>query len=130
MFPTGSFRGWNMVDAGVSENELTDEAGNPDMEKKLAAIGWGAFFAWLGLVLLMKVGSGIVLLGIGVITLGMQGVRKYYNLDLERFWLVCGAIFLAGGIWELAQLDLPFVPIVLVLLGAVLIGSAFRKKPG
>ena len=119
-----------MVDVNMSENALSDESHKPNLEKRLATIGWGAFFAWLGIVLLMKVGSGIVLLGIGVITLGMQGVRKYFRLDLERFWLVCGAIFLAGGIWELAELDLPLVPIALVLVGAVLIGSAFRKRQG
>ena len=119
-----------MVDVSTPENGLSGEAHKQILEKKLATIGWGVFFGWIGIVMLMEAGSGIVLLGIGVVTLGMQGVRKYYLLDFERFWLLCGALFLAGGIWDLAQLDLPFVPIVLVLVGVVLIGSTLRKKQG
>jgi len=117
-----------MAEGSTSENALLEEARKPDLERKLSAIGWGAFFAWMGIVLLTGLGTGTVLLGIGLITLGIQGARRYFNLDLEKFWIVCGAIFLAGGLWDLTEWDLPLVPIVLFLVGIVLVVNAFRRK--
>lgn len=117
-----------MANGKASGSTLVEETRKPELEKKLATIGWGLFFAWLGIVLLTEAGSGVVLLGIGIIILGMQGVRRYFHLDLERFWVVCGVIFLAGGIWGLAELNLPLVPLVLVLVGIVLVVNTVRKK--
>jgi hypothetical protein len=117
-----------MANGKASGSTLVEETRRPELEKKLATIGWGLFFAWLGIVLLTGVGSGAVLLGIGIIILAMQGVRTYFHLGLERFWVVCGIIFLVGGIWGLAEFNLPFIPLVLVLVGIMLVVNAIRKK--
>lgn len=43
--------------------------------KKLAAVGWGLFFIWIGIAFLADVGWGMGLLGVGVIALGTQQPR-------------------------------------------------------
>lgn len=65
--------------------------GNPDFDemvkymehheraRKYDTAGWALFFIWVGLAWMTDLGSGIGLLGIGVITLGGQAVRAYFN---------------------------------------------------
>ena len=50
---------------------------------RLDAIGWGAFFIWIGIALLADFGWGLALLGIGLITLAGQVTRWFYRLELE-----------------------------------------------
>ena len=64
---------------------------------KLSAGGWGLFGIWIGIVMLAKIGAGIGLLGVGIITLGMQVVRKCFSLSLEGFWLVVGVLSIVAG---------------------------------
>jgi hypothetical protein len=42
----------------------------------------------------------------------------------EAFWIACGTVFLAGGVWTLLDLPWPIAPILLILLGAGLLGKA------
>jgi hypothetical protein len=95
---------------------------------KLQAVGWGLFFVWVGIAVLVKLEFGIGLLGIGIITLGIQGVRKYFNLKLEGFWVVIGLLFVIGGIWNLFEAKIPLVAIVLIIGGILVIVSGFRNK--
>jgi hypothetical protein len=91
-------------------------------------VGWGLFFVWIGLAWLLNVGTGIGLLGVGVITLGMQAVRKYFNLKSEGFWVVIGVLFVAGGLSELLQVELPLAPILIIVAGLAVLISIFRNK--
>ncbi len=114
-------------------NQGLDEESTPDVEQKtneahnladkLPAIGWSLFFIWVGIVLLVKLDAGVGLLGVGVITLAVQVVRKYLNLKLEGFWVVIGLLFVVGGLWELFEPNLPLVPILLIVAGAALLVS-------
>jgi hypothetical protein len=110
-------------------NQETGRLGrsNP-AEGMLQAVGWGSFLVWLGIAFLFGIPEGIALLGIGLITLGVQAARLAYRLRLEGFWVGVGLLFLVGGIWELAQIQQPLVPILLVLVGAVIIISGFVGK--
>ena len=99
-----------------------------EVARKLGAVGWSLFFIWIGVALLMKVDVGIGLLGVGVITLGAQAARKYFNLKLEGFWVVVGLVFVIGGIWALFEPKLPLLPIVLIVAGLALLVSTFRGK--
>jgi hypothetical protein len=98
------------------------------LDQKFDAIGWGLFFVWVGIALLLDVGWGLGLLGIGLITLGVQGARHLYKVRVEGFWVVVGVIFLLGGIMNMAQAEIPLVPILLILAGATLLFSVVRKK--
>ena len=95
---------------------------------RLDAIGWGAFFIWVGVALLADVGWGPALLGIGLITLGGQAARWLYRLRLERFWLLVGAGFVLGGVWHLVDAALPLLPVLLVLAGLALVLSALVSR--
>ena len=89
--------------------------------KKLEAIGWGAFFVWIGFVFLVGIDAGWALAVIGLITLTMQVARVAAGLRYEGFWIVVGSCFLLGGIWQLVQVQLPLFPILLILAGVALI---------
>ena len=99
-----------------------------ELAKKLDAAGWGAFFLWVGVASLIGVGWGPGLVGIGIITLAGQAARKYFNLNVEVFWVGVGVFFLLGGLGTLFKLDLPLVPIVLIVAGAMLLISVFARK--
>ncbi|MCP4202420.1 MAG: hypothetical protein GY769_10870 [bacterium] len=91
---------------------------------RLDAIGWGAFFVWVGVALLADVGWGPALLGIGLIILGGQIARWLYRLRLEGFWLLVGAGFLLGGLWRVVDATLSLLPVLLVLAGLALVVGA------
>ena len=99
-----------------------------ELSKKLDAIGWGLFFVWIGFALLLDVGWGIGLLGVGIITLGEQAARRYFGIGLDGFWVVVGLLFLVGGMWELAEIQFSMVPFLLIVAGAAVLASAFKKR--
>jgi len=100
----------------------------PLLEQRFEGIGWGLFFIWVGLALFLNVGWGFGLLGVGIITLGVQGARRFYKAPVEGFWLVVGVILCLGGVLHLAQAETSFVPILLIIAGAALLFSVLRKK--
>jgi hypothetical protein len=42
---------------------------------------------------------------------------------------VCGAVFLAAGIWEVVGARWPLAPLLMILLGAGVLWHAFFSKP-
>lgn len=98
------------------------------MEKKLAAVGWGLFFLWVGIALLTGVPTGVGLLGVGAITLGMQMARRTFGLTLEGFWIVVGILFALGGFGALLGVNVPILPLVLVGAGLLLLLSGLTAK--
>ena len=119
------------------ENQKTNEESKPVVEEpkttgtqkfadRLSTVGWSLFLIWVGIALLMKIDASIGLLGVGVITLLVQGARKCFNLKLEGFWVVIGLLFVIGSLWEIYKPNLPLVPILLIVLGAALLVSVIR----
>lgn len=107
----------------------TTDVEHSRVEHKLAAVGWGLFFLWVGAALLAGLDAGVGLLGVGAITLGVQGMRLSFGLAVEGFWLVVGLLFALGGVADLFQLDIPVLPVVLVAAGLLLLASALKKTP-
>lgn len=106
------------------------------LAKKLDAAGWGLFFLWIGIAALASLGWGVGLLGVGIITLCGQLARRYVGLRVDGFGLVIGALFFVGGLWELLGLRLgraalpgAVVPILCLVVGAMLLLSALRRRP-
>ena len=99
-------------------------------EKKLDAVGWGLFFVWIGISFLAGFTFAVGLLGVGVITLGMQLIRKFSNLKLDGFWIVVGLLFILGGIWEYLKIEFQLMPILIIVAGIVILISVFRAKKG
>ena len=94
-----------------------------DLAQKLDSIGWALFFIWLGVSFLADLGVGYGLLGVGIITIGMQFVRRVYALKAQGFWLVIGLLFIIGACGEIFEVEIPIVPIVLILAGISIIYS-------
>jgi hypothetical protein len=107
---------------------LESEKAELRLAERLDAIGWGAFFVWVGYALLADVGFGIGLLGVGIITLGGQMARRMYSLPLEGFWVVVGLIFTLGGAWELFEVTIDLAPVLLIALGLVVVGFGLSGK--
>ncbi|HEX7288962.1 MAG TPA: hypothetical protein VF532_22445 [Candidatus Angelobacter sp.] len=97
--------------------------------QKLEALGWGLFFVWIGIALLVNLGWGVGILGVGIIILGVQMARRYMAMQLDTFWVVVGTLFVLAGIWELLSVRVSLVPIVCIVAGAVLLVSALAGKP-
>ncbi len=85
------------------------------------AIGWALFFIWVGVAWLMAVGLGYGLLGVGILTLGMQGARRLFDVRVEGFWVIVGAGFIVASFWELWNINTPLAPIVLITVGIALL---------
>ena len=98
------------------------------IERRIEAIAWGLFFIWVGIAFLSNVGDGVGLLGVGIRTVWAQAVRSYYNLKLESLWLIVGACFALGGIWEFIDPAVALVPILLIMAGAALLFSVLNKR--
>ncbi len=113
--------------------------GSPDLEKmtrfmerhddasKLDTVGWGLFFIWVGVAWLMDLGLAIGLLGVAVITLGVQLVRKFRGFPVEIFWIVVGGALGVGGLWEFYDIETPLAPIVLVIAGIAILAWRFSR---
>jgi hypothetical protein len=114
--------------------------GEPDPEKMAAfmkehdrstvfdVIGWGSFFIWVGIAWLMGYGLGWGLLGVGILTIGLQALRFLFHAKVESFWLIVGMAFVAGGFWELWSIEMPLAPVVLIMLGIGLLLWYFTHK--
>ncbi len=98
------------------------------LNERLDAVGWGLFFVWVGIAFVAHVGWGTGLLGVGLITLGGQVMRKYFGLRLEVFWLMVGFFFLLGGVWELLNVQFELVPILCIIAGVALLVTVLVGK--
>ena len=99
-----------------------------DLAERLDSLGWALFFVWVGAALLLDVSWGVGLLGVGVITLGGQAARKYFGLQLEGFWALVGSFFLIGGVWELFEITVPLLPLLLIGAGVALFIGVFGGR--
>ena len=115
----------------MSENHAETNKSHKRAKKRIAkqldAVGWGLFFIWVGMSLLMDLSWGVGLIGVSAIVLLGQAARRSFGLRLEPFWVVVGVLFLLGGVWELNSIDVDLLPIVLILVGGALIFSMFRR---
>jgi hypothetical protein len=95
---------------------------------KLDVFAWSFFFLWIGIALFSNLGWGVGLLGVGIILLGKQATRKYMAFGFETFGVVCGVLFVLGGVWELLSVRISLVPVVCIAAGVALLLSALFGK--
>ncbi len=98
-------------------NYYHDQMSLSRLNKKLEAAAWGLFFMWTGVAVFTHIGWAAGLIGVGIIILGAQTVRKYFALKLETFWVALGILFLVGGICRGFNVHLGFVPILCIAAG-------------
>ncbi len=100
-------------------------AGKSERAEYLSYAAWAVFFIWAGVCILAALPWGWFLLGVGVLVLAAQLARWQMGLEIESFWVACGVVFFAGGIWNVLDLPWPLSAILLIGLGAMLLGKAF-----
>ena len=102
------------------------------LDKRLDAIGWGLFLIMIGCLWLIpeeSVPEGTWLIGTGVIILVLLGIRYLYNIKISGLWLVIGILALAFGISDFTGINLPILPILIILFGlSIVLKPLFKKK--
>ena len=101
-----------------------------DLDSRIEAMSWAAFFVWVGAAILFDVGLGVGLLGVGVIVLGTQAIQSAMGIRMEGFWIAVGICLFAGGIWEQFAISVPLVPVLLIALGLVIFLKGGRVRRG
>lgn len=100
------------------------EPGKVELNKRLERISWGLFLIMLGGFALVPSGqlpSGAWLIGLGVILLGLNGVRSMMDIPISWFTTVLGAVALVAGSGDIAGVDVPVGPVLLIIIGAAIL---------
>jgi len=100
----------------------------------LDAISWSLFFIWWGITeLIHTLPTGIGAIGVGLILIGLNVIRSLNGIPTSGFTTILGILALAWGGLDLAAsilnlpFELPVFPILLITLGALLLGrEVFR----
>lgn len=112
--------------------ETKQDAQKKALDKRLDAIGWGLFLIMIGCLWLIpeeRIPEGTWLIGAGVIILGLIGIRLLYSIKISGVWLVIGILALAFGISEFSGLNLPVLPILIILFGlSIVLKPLFKKE--
>jgi len=95
--------------------------GRHDKRSRFDAAGWALFFIWVGIAWLADFSVGVGLLGVATITLGMQGLRKIYNVPVEGFWVFVGIAFAIAGLWRWLDIQMSLAPFALIAAGVALL---------
>jgi hypothetical protein len=101
------------------------------LDKRLDAIGWALFLIMIGGLWLAPEGSvpeGTWLIGTGVIILGLMVIRYLYGVKINAFWLVLGFVALAFGISSVYGLNIPVLPILIIIIGINIILKPLLQK--
>ena len=99
-----------------------------DLDRKINARSGGALLMWIGLALLVQAGWGVGLMGVGVILLVEQGVRRHLAVDFAWFWVGAGVVALGVGTAIASGLHGALVPLLLIIAGGLVVGSSFRGR--
>jgi hypothetical protein len=106
--------------------EMSKEAGFSHLDRRLSEIGWGLLFMLTGLLWIVpeqKVPQGAWLFGVAAILLGLNAVRYMKHIPTSSLSLALGFLALFAGLGQLWRIDLPFVAICLLLIGAALVAK-------
>jgi hypothetical protein len=99
--------------------------------KRLESIAWGLFLIILGgfaLVPDATIPKGLWSIGVGLIMLGLNATRYYYQIRLSGFTTVLGIISVLGGITELIGWTSMEGAFLLVILGVYLLLKPWFDK--
>jgi hypothetical protein len=109
---------------------MQSDAEKESLNGRLELIGWGLFLVMLGGAAVVpqdRVPQGMWSIGAGLIMLGVNAVRLYYGIKLNGFTVFVGAVSLASGIGQYLGVELPILPILIVLIGANMLLRALRR---
>jgi hypothetical protein len=107
---------------------LAEEARAKALNKRLDTIAWACFLIMigcLGLVPKEQFPEGTWLVGVGIIWLGLNVARYLNDIKMSGGTIVLGIVAIGAGAGDIYGLDLPVLPILLVLLGTHLLLKHF-----
>ena len=113
----------------------TSRTGRTDAEKQalnkqLETAGWGVFLIMLGAMWLMPDGvvpQGMMALIAGLVLLGLNAVRHYLGIPMSTGTLILGAFALASGISESIGIEIPLIPILVIVAGVSMLWKTLRQ---
>ncbi len=117
------------MNAEVSQGARSNE--QEIVKRRIEAIGWGLLLVLTGGVLLMpneRLAEVAWLTGVGLVLLGANAVRYLNGMRMHTANFVLGSVALAGGIAAIFGVDLPLIPILLILFGASLLISPLFSR--
>jgi hypothetical protein len=115
------------------ENNLQNNVFSEKLElnQRIESIGWGLFLVMIGGIWLVPdrfVPQGTWLVGAGLILLGLNVARYIKGIRMSGFTLFLGAVALLSGAADFLRVDLPLMPILLILIGANIILKPMIEK--
>ena len=112
----------------TGEHDMTGMARATDLDHRLDVLGWGVFFVMTGMLMLIpSLPEGTWLVGLGVLLLGLAGVRLALGLAFEWFGLILGVGALLAGLGTIAGVEIPVFALFLVACGLALIAGVLSK---
>ena len=99
----------------------SEDAQKNALNKRLEAISWGLFLIMIGGIGLVPhnlVPEGTWLIGAGLIMLGLNAARYFNRIPMSSFTIVLGIVAVLAGASNFVGVELPFFPILLILIGA------------
>ena len=110
----------------------TDVPTQPDeLNKRLERISWGAFLIMIGGIWLVPdqfVPEGTWLIGVAFILFGLNIARYMNQIPVSSFSLLLGTVALFIGISDFFRVNLPLLPILLIIIGAKLLIQPILEK--
>jgi len=114
-----------------SQSGNDQETRKRSLNKQLEAVGWGLFLIMIGGLWLVPdemVREGTWLIGAGLIMLGLNAARYYTGVKMSRFSIALGIIALIIGVSDFFGVELPLIPILIILFGASIIWGVLTRE--
>lgn len=102
-----------------------------ELNKRLENTSWGLFLIMLGGIWLVPdrfIPEGSWLIGSGFILIGLNIVRHLNQIPMSSFSLLLGGAAFLIGISDFFQVNLPFFPILIIIIGAKLLIQPLIEK--
>lgn len=100
----------------------------------LTNIFWGLFLVWFGIVwaslkgdFISTINSSVFGLGVGFLLIMLNFLRVVFGIRVSPFTLIVGSIvFLIDFFSLFLRLSLPFLPMIFILAGILILVSSIR----
>jgi hypothetical protein len=116
----------------MTNESLRPTSEKDELNKRIENVGWGFFLIMIGGLWLVPdrfIPEGTWLIGVALIFFGINIVRHLNHIPMSNFSLILGVIAFVIGISDFFKVDLPFFPLLLIIIGLkLLIQPIFERK--
>ena len=100
------------------------------LDRRLQNISWAFFLIMIGGLWIVpqdKLPKGTWMVGVGIIMLGLNLARYINKIKVSRFTTILGILGVILGVSSFYGLNLPLVPLVVILIGINILIDATKK---